>query len=58
MSDYIDRMTKTVYCDTCNKVVDQNAEPGRWRHAACAPPPYPDAAQRVFEQINKMRGRR
>lgn len=57
MSDYLDRMAKTIYCDTCRLVVDQDVEPGRWRHAACPPPPYPEAALKVFEQINKKRGR-
>lgn len=58
MSDFLDRMTKRVYCDTCREEVDQELEPGRWRHAACPPPPYPDAALQVFDKINQLRGRK
>ena len=58
MSDFLDRMAKTIYCDSCGQRVDPDLEPGRFRHAECAPPPYGPAALAVFEQIAKMKGRR
>lgn len=58
MGDYLDRMAKTIYCDSCGKEVDQNNQPGRWRHTDCPVPALPAAAVAVLEQIARMRGKR
>lgn len=55
MSDYLDRLAKVAYCDVCRKVVDQQAEPGRWRHLAC---PVPALPQDALDVIARTRGTR
>lgn len=55
MSDYLDRQHKNVYCDSCKQAIDQDLEPGRFRHAACPVPPLPPAALAVLEQVANRR---
>lgn len=44
-----------IYCDSCRQPVNQQDEPGRFRHHTCPVPPLPPAAHAVLEQVRQLR---
>lgn len=40
-----------IRCDSCGDVVDQDSEPGRYRHAGCPTPALPPAALAVLKRL-------
>jgi protein-arginine kinase activator protein McsA len=53
--DMAARRADVVVCDSCGLTIDQEIEPGRWRHAACPAPELPSIAQQIIDRVRSRR---